>query len=333
MAEEADEEALRAAVSAVYAVAPADFVATRKEWVARLRSEGRKDTAKEVAGLRKPSVSAAAVNALVRAQDPVVEALRDVGARLRHAQSAMDAAGLTGLRGERDELLRAWVTAAREHAAAPLTGAVESEVRDTAVAALADAEATELVLGGTLTRALSYSGFGEVDVADAVARTSTGVVLTRIDGGGQTAEEDIRESIDTEVGSASGGDGPAPGGDGSAPAGGGSAPQGEDSTADDADLEALRSALQTAESEVEAARERRRAEAEAATSAQDKVRVAEAGVDQARRLLAQAEQHAAKAQQSVERAREAQEQADEQLTEARARRDAARTALEEAEDR
>ncbi|OLT16698.1 hypothetical protein BJF80_04995 [Serinicoccus sp. CUA-874] len=347
MAEEADEEALRAAVSAVYAVAPADFVATRKEWVARLRSEGRKDTAKEVAGLRKPSVSAAAVNALVRAQDPVVEALRDVGARLRHAQSAMDAAGLTGLRGERDELLRAWVTAAREHAAAPLTGAVESEVRDTAVAALADAEATELVLGGTLTRALSYSGFGEVDVADAVARTSTGVVLTRIDGGGQTAEEDIRETIDTEVGSASdgdgpaaggdgsasGGDGPAAGGDGSAPAGGGSAPQGEDSTAEDTDLEALRSALQTAESEVEAARERRRAEAEAATSAQDKVRVAEAGVDQARRLLAQAEQHAAKAQQSVERAREAQEQADEQLTEARARRDAARTALEEAEDR
>ncbi|OLT43685.1 hypothetical protein BJF86_13745 [Serinicoccus sp. CNJ-927] len=340
MVEEADEEALRAAVSAVYAVAPADFVATRKEWVARLRSEGRKDTAKEVAGLRKPSVSAAAVNALVRAEDPVVEALRDVGARLRHAQSAMDAAGLTGLRGERDELLRAWVTAAREHAAAPLTGAVESEVRDTAVAALADAEATELVLGGTLTRALSYSGFGEVDVADAVARTSTGVVLTRIDGGGQTAEEDARESVDTEVGSASGGersapggDGPAAGGDGSAPAGGGSAPQGEDSTADDADLEALRSALQTAESEVEAARERRRAEAEAATSARDKVRAAEAGVDQARRLLAQAEQHAAKAQQSVERAREAQEQADEQLTEARARRDAARTALEEAEDR
>ncbi|WP_022925820.1 hypothetical protein [Serinicoccus marinus] len=354
MVEEADEEALRAAVSAVYAVAPADFVATRKEWVARLRSEGRKDTAKEVAGLRKPSVSAAAVNALVRAQDPVVEALRDVGARLRHAQSAMDAAGLAGLRGERDELLRAWVTAGREHAAAPLTGAVESEVRDTAVAALADAEATELVLGGTLTRALSYSGFGEVDVADAVARTSTGVVLTRIDGGGQRAEEDARESADTEVGSASGGersapggdgpaaggdgsasggDGPAAGGDGSAPGGGGSAPRAEGSTAEDTDLEALRSALQTAESEVEAARERRRAEAEAATSAQDKVRVAEAGVDQARRLLAQAEQHAAKAQQSVERAREAREQADEQLTEARARRDAARTALEEAEDR
>ncbi|WP_010146270.1 hypothetical protein [Serinicoccus profundi] len=183
MEELSAQEALRAAVDAVYAVAPADFVATRKEWVGRARAAGHRDTAKEIGGLRKPSVSAAAVNALVRAEDPVLDRLRDVGTRLRHAQSAMDAARMTEMRGERDAVLADWVAAARRHAPGPLAASTEAEVRDTAVAALADARASDIVLSGSLTRALAYSGFGEVDVADAVARTSTGVVLTRIEGG------------------------------------------------------------------------------------------------------------------------------------------------------
>ncbi|MFK5690716.1 hypothetical protein ACI3EY_13710 [Ornithinimicrobium sp. LYQ92] len=179
----AEARALREAVTAVYAVLPAEFVAARTTWVKRLRGEGMRGVAAEVAALRRPTAAAGVVNAVVRAQDPVVERLREVGARLRQAQSAMDSATLGTLRGDRDELLTAWVDAGRGVSARPMTAAVEAEVRDTAVAALADASATEVVLSGSLTRALGYSGFGEVDVADAVARTSTGVVLTRIEGG------------------------------------------------------------------------------------------------------------------------------------------------------
>ncbi|WP_151526300.1 hypothetical protein [Serinicoccus kebangsaanensis] len=306
MAEQADDEALRAAVSAVYAVAPADFVATRKEWVARLRSEGRKEVATEVGALRKPSVSAAAVNSLVRADDPVAGALRDVGARLRHAQSAMDAASLAGLRADRDALLAAWVAAVRTHAGAPLTSAVEGEVRDTAVAALADADATEVVLSGALTRCLSYSGFGEVDVADAVARTSTGVVLTRIDGGA------------------------APGGAVEGPTGPDQGTSPDDPPADD--VEGLRAALEAAEGEVTAARDRRKVAAGELESAEDKVTVAGSGVEQARRLLAQAERHAEQARAAAAGAKDAADQADAALARAREARDAARTRLEEAED-
>ena len=182
--------ALRHVVDEVYAAAPAEFITSRKAWVTRLRKAGLREVATEVAALRKPSVSAAAMNAVVRADDPVVAALVDLGARMRHAQSAMDMAGLSALRGERDEVLAAWVAAARAHAPTPLAGAAEAEVRDTAIAALADAAATEVVTSGSLTRALSYSGFGEVDVADAVARTSTGVVLTRIEGGASAGSAD-----------------------------------------------------------------------------------------------------------------------------------------------
>ena len=329
-----DGQALRAAVSALYAAPPADFIATRKEWVARLRSEGRKDVAKEVAALRKPSVSAAAINALVRADDPVAGQLRDVGTRLRHAQSALDAAGLAALRGDRDALLAAWAEAARTHAASSLTASVESEVRDTAVAALADAEATEVVLSGALTRSLSYSGFGEVDIADAVARTSTGVVLTRIDGGGQ-------------------GDGPAtdeirtPQQDGESDTGSPSTPRGErvldDEERDESgqggespprahDLATLRADLEASEAVVTAARDRRRAAADAMGVAEEQRRVAAFGVEQARRLLMQAEKHAAAAESTEQAARDEVEEAEEALAQARARRDGARASLEEAED-
>ena len=109
--------------------------------------------------MRKPSVAAGAMNALVRTDDPAVSALRAVGERLRHAQSALDAAGIAALRPERDAALQAWVTAAREQLGGS-SAAVDAEVRDTAVAALADPGAADAALSGTLTRALSYSGFG-----------------------------------------------------------------------------------------------------------------------------------------------------------------------------
>ncbi|WP_130011611.1 hypothetical protein [Serinicoccus sediminis] len=321
MDEHADEadEALREAVSAVYAVPPAEFVATRKEWVARLRSQGRRDLATQVGALRKPSVSAAAVNALVRAEDPAAERLREVGARLRHAQSAMDVTGLQELRAERDTVLADWVAAARRHAPAPLTAGGESEVRDTGVAALAGADATEVVLGGTLTRALAYSGFGEVDVADAVARTSTGVVLTRIEGGGAGADAHAEErdeaGSDDEAGTHAVDD---------------SGPGSDDEA--DAVLGRLQEELENAEAQVGRAREARKQAAAAAGRRQDELDVARSGVEQARRLLAQAEQHEATAQERADAAQEQQEAADQDLDEARAARDEARRRLEEAQD-
>lgn len=330
----------------VYGVPPAEFVAARTAWVKRLRGEGHRELAKSVGALRKPSVSAAAVNALVRADDPVAQRLRDVGGRLRHAQSALDAAGLSTLRGERDEVLAQWVEAARTHApGGTLTAAVEGEVRATAVAALADASATEVVLSGTLTRALAYSGFGEVDLADAVARTSTGVVLTRIEGGrtdedpgddgvpddgpgdvadaepeGEEADDVVEAEYEAEV------DDEHEGEDGVD-----DEHEAEDAVDEEA-LEQLREALAQAESEVSEARSRRRDAAGAEKRTSTGVTVAERGLEQARRLLEQAERHLADATRAQDAAAAELAEADAALTETRERRDAAREALEEAED-
>lgn len=302
---EADDEAqagkLAQAAWETYAAAPAEFVATRTRWVTELRSEGLREVAREVAALRKPSVSAAAVNALVRTQDPVVARLRDVGTRLRHAQSALDAAGLAALRGERDGVLQDWVAAARANAPGPLTGGAETDVRDTAVAALADDAATEVVLSGTLTRSLSYSGFGEVDVSDAVARTSTGVVLTRIEGGGEDTDPPDTDEDDADL-------------------------------IDAAERARLEESLAQAEERVVAARRARRtaqAEMEAAAARAEE---AQESVARVRALLATAEDESAEAEETQDEARAALTDADVALADARGRRDDARTALEEVED-
>lgn len=166
---------------------PGEFIARRSALAKQARSDGEKELANEIGALRKPSVSAWAVNQMVRARAGTVAQLRELGARLRHAQSTLDAAALGGLRGERDDALAELVREAGEVSASsghPLTAAAGDEVRDTGIAALADAGAEEVAWSGGLTRSLSYSGFGEVDVSDAVARTGTGVILTRIEGGG-----------------------------------------------------------------------------------------------------------------------------------------------------
>ncbi|MGD8150907.1 hypothetical protein [Ornithinimicrobium sp. Y1694] len=334
------DSALSAAVDALYAVEPAEFIASRKAWVTELRGAGLREIAKEVGAMRRPSLAAATVNSLVRAGDPVVERLREVGERLRHAQSAMDAAGLAALRGERDAVLADWVAAAGEHgpgggdegARGALSGAVASEVRDTAIAALADGAATEVVLSGSLTRALSYSGFGEVDVADAVARTSTGVVLTRIEGGGEAIDqrqdddelgddaldddEDERDELEDDQ-----------------------RDEVEDDQHDERedphpgpDLDLLERELDEAEKGVAAYRAARKQAADAVTAAERAVEVARAQVAQAERLLAAAQQHLGDAEAGQESAAAELAAADEDLGAAREARDAARAALEEAED-
>lgn len=183
---------LAAAMGRLYGVALEEFMATRTALVAEAKQAGDKPLAAAIGKLRKPSLGAWAVNLVARHDPETVSAVLELGARMRAAQSALDAAALTGLRGERDAAVDGFVRAAVAQAAAAdraLSGAGQDEVRATAIAALADAAAAEAVASGQLTKALSYSGFGEVDLSDAVVRTSSGAVLSVIQGGaGRTAE-------------------------------------------------------------------------------------------------------------------------------------------------
>ncbi len=178
---------LEAAAGQLYALSPEEFVPTRTALSRRARAHGDRAIADRIAALRRPSLAAWAVNRLVRDRPESAHRLLELGDRLRSAQARLDAASLRRLRAERDLAVEEFTTAAADAAAGSgraLSAGVLDAIRGTAVAALADLQAAEAVASGTLTRALSYSGFGEVDLADAVAHTSTGVALVAIPGGG-----------------------------------------------------------------------------------------------------------------------------------------------------
>jgi hypothetical protein len=81
------DEALDAALDALYGLDRDEFVAARKLSAATLRAAGDKDGAKQLASARRPSTSAWALNQLTRRHPELVASLLERSAELRAAQS------------------------------------------------------------------------------------------------------------------------------------------------------------------------------------------------------------------------------------------------------
>ncbi len=144
------------------------FVAERAALAKRLRSEGERDRAEEVAKLRKPSVAAWAVNQLVRTQRSAAGALFEAGDQLQRSQSEL----LAG-RGDPGALRTAAdrERAAVDHLTATARGLLTSEgqelsaavlerVRETLHAAALDQDARGQVKDGCLEHELRHVGMG-----------------------------------------------------------------------------------------------------------------------------------------------------------------------------
>ncbi|WP_068424076.1 hypothetical protein [Janibacter terrae] len=160
------------AVDEIYGAPLADFVATRTRWVTAAKDGGDDDLAREIKALRKPTVAAHLLNTVAREEPAVVAALTDLGERMRTAQSQGDGVALADLRPERRERIDALVAAAGRAAkerGVSYAPAAQEEVSATAVAVLADEGSGRALTSGRLLRPLSYAGFGEVELDDAVA--------------------------------------------------------------------------------------------------------------------------------------------------------------------
>ncbi|WP_323096444.1 hypothetical protein [Intrasporangium sp. YIM S08009] len=163
---------LRAAVEELYAESPSRFTARRSELAAQAKAAGDKQLAAAVTALRKPTVAAWAVNHFVRTCRDEVDELRSFAELLREAQRTLDADQLRLLGRERSRRVDAVADRVAEEAASAgqrVGAGVALEVRDTLTALIADEDAEASVLTGALVKALSYSGFGSVDLEDALA--------------------------------------------------------------------------------------------------------------------------------------------------------------------
>ena len=151
----------------LFGLPPEEFVAARDELARRLRREGDAEAAKQVKALRRPPLSAWAVNRLARERGRALGPLLAVGERLRAAhQAALAGEGAAELRSaakaEREAVAGLVETALEllREAGHPTTDATRDRVAATLHAAAASPEAADLVRNGRLSTDLDPSGFG-----------------------------------------------------------------------------------------------------------------------------------------------------------------------------
>ena len=160
---------VEAGIERLYGLPPEEFVAARDELARQLRKDGDAAAAKRVAGLRRPTVVAWAVNQAARRRPELVTDLVEAGERLRQAQRR----ALSGLRGGALRTAGSERRRAVERLLAEATSVLEESGRSpeahrdaiaaTLQSASVDEAAAAAVRAGTLDRELAApSGFGEV---------------------------------------------------------------------------------------------------------------------------------------------------------------------------
>ncbi|HEU5028338.1 MAG TPA: hypothetical protein VFV01_25720 [Spirillospora sp.] len=148
------------AADELYGVVPEEFVATRTRLAREAKAEGDAALAKRIGGLRRPTLSAWAVNLLARSAAGDLGRLLDVGARMREAWGS--GGGLGDLEQQRARLVAALLRRAGEVAAdagRPLRDQAVREVEDTLQAATVDEEVAAEVREGRLPQPRSHTGF------------------------------------------------------------------------------------------------------------------------------------------------------------------------------
>jgi len=149
------------AVAELYSSDLDAFTERRGDLAARARAAGEAAAAKAIAGLRKPTRSAWAVNQVVRADPSVPSRLAALGDELRAAEEALDGATIRELSVARRQMIDALVAQALAASGPhPPSAALREELTATFAAALADPQLTAQMAAGTLVRVERRAGFG-----------------------------------------------------------------------------------------------------------------------------------------------------------------------------
>jgi hypothetical protein len=164
-----DDEALAEIAQRLYGLRPEEFTGARDDEVKRARADGDRAGAKAIAALRRPSLAAWLVNALVRERGDQVEQLLELGAALGAAQRGLAGDEVRALGRQRQQLLAAVGRQARALARElghPVSDDVGQEVEQTLGAAMVDPRVAEAVRSGRLTSSTSYAGLGLPEEAE-----------------------------------------------------------------------------------------------------------------------------------------------------------------------
>ena len=143
-----------------------EFTRERDALARELRKAGKKEAATEIKSLRKPSVSAWAVNQAARRRPQHVKALVNAGGELRKTQRGVvggrDPQGLRDATRTHRDLVEDLTETAREVLAerGPVSPAIVVRIAQTFRAASIDKEAAKGLVAGTLAEDVEQTGFG-----------------------------------------------------------------------------------------------------------------------------------------------------------------------------
>ena len=158
-----DDEALAAIAARLYGLRPEEFTRARDAEVKQAKADGDRAGAAAIAALRRPSLAAWLVNALMRDRPAEIEQLLGLGEALAAAQRGLAGDEVRALGRQRQQLLAAVGRQARALARElghPVSEDVGQEVEQTLGAAMVDPAVAEAVRSGRLTSSTSYAGLG-----------------------------------------------------------------------------------------------------------------------------------------------------------------------------
>jgi hypothetical protein len=182
------DDPLSSVVSRLYRASPEEFVTARAVAVDEAKATGDTLLAARITKLRKPTVSAWVVNLLAHERPDLIADLLELGEQLRDAQRELRGDRMRELSTRRRDMVVILAREATTLASKYRSGNVPTaEVEATFAAALADREVAAEVQAGRLSRAVEYTGFGEVPRPQ----------LRLLRGGGQAADEDVVRDDDT----------------------------------------------------------------------------------------------------------------------------------------
>src|SRR5918911_1034613 len=163
-----DADGVEDVAQRLYGLLPEEFTAARDQAAREARANGDRARAAAIAGLRRPSLAAWLVNALVRHRRDEVEQLLALGEAMRSAQLSLAGEEVRTLSRQRQQLIAAVGRQARALARElghPVSDDVGQEVEQTLGAAMADPAIAEAVRSGRLISPTSYAGLGTEGVS------------------------------------------------------------------------------------------------------------------------------------------------------------------------
>jgi hypothetical protein len=173
----AENDQVESAADELYGLPPGEFTGARDARAKELRAAGEREAAKEVKGLRKPTVAAWALNQLSRRRGKDLDRLLAAGEQLRAAQEELLAGGdrsalQEAAADERELVAKLSADAAAMASEAGKRGSgLQEKVAETLHAAALDEETADELRAGRLTREReAIGGFGAAGGGPASAK-------------------------------------------------------------------------------------------------------------------------------------------------------------------